>query len=107
MIPPKAPYGTGVWRAIPTCGSLRRVTASTTAFDRLSQARVQIVRAAISLAGAQALMRFTIDDAAKAGRPSDDLKALLSDVRAQLEIANESLDVMLRKLAEIETGSLG
>jgi len=52
-------------------------------------------------------MRFTIDDAAKAGRPSDDLKALLSDVRAQLEIANESLDVMLRKLAEIETGSLG
>jgi hypothetical protein len=78
-----------------------------TVFDRLSQAREQIIRAALSLASADALMRFTIDDANRAGRPTGDLKALLSDARAQLDIANESLEVIQRKLAELEAGSLG
>jgi Mg2+ and Co2+ transporter CorA len=77
------------------------------AFDRLSQAREQIIRAAVSLASAGALMRFTIDDANRVGTPTADLKALLSDVQAQLDIANENLEVIQRKLAELEAGSLG
>jgi hypothetical protein len=76
-------------------------------FDRLSQARVQVVRAAVALASAGALTQYTIDDAKKAGRPTDDLKVLLSEVRAQLDIANESLEVIQRKLAELEAGSFG
>jgi hypothetical protein len=76
-------------------------------FDRLLRARDEIVRAAVSLASADAQMRFTIDAADRAGRPTDDLRVLLSEVRAQLDIANESLDVMRRKLAELEAGSLG
>jgi hypothetical protein len=83
------------------------MNAAVSVFDRLSEARDDIIRAAVSLASADAHMRFTIDASNRAGRPSDDLKVLLSEVRAQLDIANESLGVMRRKLAEVETGSLG
>jgi len=83
------------------------MVASKAVFLRLSQAREDIVRAAVSLASASAHMRFTIDASDRVGRPSGDLKVLLSEVRAQLDIANESLEVIRRKLAEVETGSLG
>ena len=56
-----------------------------TVFDRLSEAREGIVRAAIWLAGADAQMRFAIDAADREGRPSADLKVLRSEVPAHLD----------------------
>lgn len=47
------------------------------------------MRAAIGLAGADARMRFAVDAADKAERPSADLTVLRSEVGAMLDIAND------------------
>jgi hypothetical protein len=76
-------------------------------FNRLLQAQEQLVLSAVALGSEGARIGYAIDAAERAGRPTDDLAAALSENHAHLELANERIASARHLLAVAEARSLG